>query len=57
MGGDQFEQKAEVSLEGRALDPRTLQERKDRRLRWAQLAASSIDAVAKLADIAVRLIR
>lgn len=56
MDGDQIEQETEVSTEDRALDPRGLQERKDRRLRWAQVVASSIDAAAKLADIALRLI-
>jgi hypothetical protein len=57
MGESQTERESEVSKEGRALDPRNLRERRDRRLKWAQVVASSIDAVAKLADIAVRLIR
>ena len=43
--------------EDRELDPRSLREREDRRLKWAQVAASTADAVAKLADVAVRLFR
>lgn len=59
MGGDQSEQEqeAETKMEDRALHPRDPQDRKDRRLRWAQTIASGVDAAARLADIAIRVIR
>jgi hypothetical protein len=41
----------------RAFDPRHSQDRAERRLRWAQVITSVIDAIARLADVASHLIR
>lgn len=54
---DQPEQETKITGEDRAFYPRSLQERKDRRLKWAQVIASGIDAAARLMDVASHFIR
>ena len=54
---DQQNQEAKSSTEDRALYPRSPQEVKDRTLRWAQVWASTADAIARLAEVVSRFIR
>jgi hypothetical protein len=57
MNEDRLDKRSIEEIEDRAFDPRSLEQRKRDRLGWAQVIASGIDAVARLADAGSRLIR